>query len=549
MTPSAKPMTPPSSARTFRAPDARSALAAVKEAFGADAIIVSTRQVPGGLFRKAMVEVTAAPAASPAAPATPRSVAWTSELGASLPQQASGGIPRAYSSRPPVTPGLTVSPATSRGRPSALAATLTPASLATANNPLAHIPTGDRRGALPLAPVVRPPLADLTGATEAQPILDAPALSPFRTNPPHWSEEDEGPIDAGPTSSSGEPAANRSSIAARPDAGPSPGAPVGGAMAGTIWTGAGQMTPRPQRPEAVADSPLRIEEPVEFGDRGPSRRGRHWRKGGAADNLARRYEDNGVEASVAVEWIGKALATGAQEEADLDSVVRHQVSVHLRTAPAPWERASGRQVVSLIGPTGVGKTTTLAKIAARAILSNKTRVALITTDTYRICASDQLARYGQIMRTPTFVARDAQQLTAAISQTSNYDLVLVDTAGRAIQADLERQVEMLRIAGALQMYLTLSLASGPRELAANCRRYGQLVPSRVILTKTDESVAPGAALAPLLELGLPITCITNGQEVPEDVRPVTPDELAALFLGPPPLVRTATSVTGGGRVS
>jgi len=279
-------------------------------------------------------------------------------------------------------------------------------------------------------------------------------------------------------------------------------------------------------------------------DGSSQKRGRHWRRGGAADNLRLRYEEKGVEGPLCESLIADGITAGLHEEHDLDLFVRGQLSSLVRTCPAPWERGAQRTVFSLVGPTGVGKTTTLAKIAARAILSSRLKVALITTDTYRICASDQLARYGQIMRSPTFVARDASQLATALDQTREFDLVLVDTAGRAIQGDLEQQINMLRDAGILQMYLTLSLASGARELAANCRRYGALKPARIILTKVDESVAPGAALGPLADLGLPVTCVTHGQEVPEDVRPVDGRELLDLMLGP---VVAGSSVLSTGR--
>jgi len=97
---------------------------------------------------------------------------------------------------------------------------------------------------------------------------------------------------------------------------------------------------------------------------------------------------------------------------------------------------------------------------------------------------------------------------------------------------LESQIQMLRSATELRMYLTLSLASGDRELAYNCRRYAFLEPERVILTKFDEAVAPGAALAPLIRLGRPVTCVTNGQEVPEHIRAVDSKELMEVLLGP-----------------
>jgi flagellar biosynthesis protein FlhF len=264
------------------------------------------------------------------------------------------------------------------------------------------------------------------------------------------------------------------------------------------------------------------------------RRGRHWRRGGSADRLFRRYVHHGVDDIVAAELVQGAHVAGAREEAALDQIVRRLGASRLASTDAPWvpEPRGGRRVVALVGPTGVGKTTTLAKLAAKAILTSRARVALITIDTYRICASDQLARYGQIMRAPTFVARDAAQLRSALDGTRDCDIVFVDSAGRSVQSELEAQIQMLRSATELRMYLTLSLASGDRELAFNCRRYAFLEPERVILTKFDEAIAPGAALAPLIRLGRPVTCVTNGQEVPEHIRAVDSVELMDVLLGP-----------------
>ncbi len=264
------------------------------------------------------------------------------------------------------------------------------------------------------------------------------------------------------------------------------------------------------------------------------RKRRPWRRGGPADKLFQRYVEHGIETGHAGELLQQAVASGPPDERGLDAEVRRLAALQLNTTVPPWSPAAGRQIVALAGPTGVGKTTTLAKLAARALLDSRLKVALVTIDTYRICASDQLARYGEIMRAPTYIARDASQLGAALRGTLDCDLVLVDTAGRSIQHEIDNQTELLRTAPDVHMYLTLSLSSGAREMAANLKRFEGIRAERLILTKMDEAVAPGAIFGPLSRSGKPVTCITNGQEVPEHVQAVNPAQLVDILFGPPP---------------
>ncbi len=120
----------------------------------------------------------------------------------------------------------------------------------------------------------------------------------------------------------------------------------------------------------------------------------------------------------------------------------------VKSCPPPWEvpelGGKKRRVIALVGPTGVGKTTTLAKIAARALLDHRRKVALLTFDTYRIGAAEQIAHYGNLMDLPTFVARDRSELCTALSRCQDAELVLIDTAGRSNMEDVARQAELAR---------------------------------------------------------------------------------------------------------
>lgn len=251
----------------------------------------------------------------------------------------------------------------------------------------------------------------------------------------------------------------------------------------------------------------------------------------------------GVEDSLAEECVRQAVtnAPSLQPQALL-SALKNALSERMAPGRAPWLPENRRRVLALVGPTGVGKTTTVAKIAARAVMETRQKVALITVDTYRIGASEQLTRYGEIMGLPTFIARDRAELQRAIEKTANADLVLIDSAGRSVSEAVVKQAEMLRSVEGISLYLTLSACTGPREMAAAAERYRALNPERLVITKVDEAIGPGSLLSASVRIGRPIVAVSDGQRVPEDIHALSSPELVELICR---TARSSARVSGG----
>ncbi len=242
----------------------------------------------------------------------------------------------------------------------------------------------------------------------------------------------------------------------------------------------------------------------------------------------------GVDEDLAIEIVEEARRHGAgSRPGELRDEVRALIGRRMRPAPAPWHAADlkagpRRRIIALLGPTGVGKTTTVAKIAARALIETRLKVALITVDNYRVGGSEQLARYGKIMGVRVHVARDVAALADAAAAAPDADLIVIDTAGRSDAAGRAEQVALLRSLPDVELHLVLSAATGAREIAAMARRYGDLAPERLIFSKLDESDGPGSVLSATAALARPISCITDGQRVPEDIHAVSAHDLQKL---------------------
>jgi len=206
--------------------------------------------------------------------------------------------------------------------------------------------------------------------------------------------------------------------------------------------------------------------------------------------------------------------------------------IHRAPEPAPPQRSTAR-VVALVGPTGVGKTTTVAKLAANMKLKKNLRVGLVTIDTYRIAAVDQLKTYAEIIELPLHTVLTPQEMHQAIYAMRGMDIVLIDTVGRS-QNDrlrLNQLRSFLTAADADEIHLVVAATANRRCASKVLTQFCPLGANRIIVTKLDEAEAYGMVLNVAEACRLPLSYVSAGQEVPDDIDRADPHELASLIVG------------------
>jgi len=204
------------------------------------------------------------------------------------------------------------------------------------------------------------------------------------------------------------------------------------------------------------------------------------------------------------------------------------------TVSGPIEANPGQgRVVALVGPTGVGKTTTIAKLAANFRLRENKRVGLISVDTYRIAAVEQLRTYADIIDLPMEVVSTPREMREAVARMGDLDLVLMDTAGRSPRDEVRIQElrSMLEEAEPDEVHLVLSAVGGVRSLTSTAERFATIGTTSMIVTKLDEATGLGNLLSLSRNCGLPISYLTDGQNVPDDIQIAESERLAQLILG------------------
>jgi flagellar biosynthesis protein FlhF len=217
-----------------------------------------------------------------------------------------------------------------------------------------------------------------------------------------------------------------------------------------------------------------------------------------------------------------------EEDKTEDQKVREVVEDMIKIVPSKLEN-----VVVLVGPTGVGKTTTIAKIAGRLALLEKKKVGLITIDTYRIGAVEQLKTYADIMNLPFRVVLTIKDMEAAIESMEDCDVILIDTTGRSSKNTM--QISELRAfvdkVNTDNVHLVISCTTKNKDIEVIVNGYKLLNYNSIIVTKLDETSTYGSILNILECADKPISFVTTGQNVPDDIKMINPKELANLILG------------------
>lgn len=219
--------------------------------------------------------------------------------------------------------------------------------------------------------------------------------------------------------------------------------------------------------------------------------------------------------------LSKALTDKAVVDGDAEQSWRRALNFLSRMLPIyKKDLLDQGGVVALVGPTGVGKTTTVAKLAARFALRHGSRnVMLVTTDCYRIGAQEQLLNYGRILDVPVRVASCRQELQDVLLSYADRRLILIDTSGMS-QRDmrLSEQLSILQV-GNMQIrnFLVLAATTHATALRETIRAFGSIEPEACVLTKVDEAVTLGGALSEVIRHRLPVAYVGDGQRVPEDL--------------------------------
>ncbi|MGN7386798.1 flagellar biosynthesis protein FlhF [Sporosarcina sp. SAFN-015] len=191
-----------------------------------------------------------------------------------------------------------------------------------------------------------------------------------------------------------------------------------------------------------------------------------------------------------------------------------------------------RKFINVLGPTGVGKTTTIAKIAARALLEHKKKIGFITTDTYRIAAIEQLRTYANLLQAPVEIAYNSNDFEDAIMKMKDLDLIFIDTAGRNYKEmkfvdDLKRLIDFSLD---MESFLVLSVTSKEEDMKTIINRFTSFPVEKFIFTKVDETGSIGPMFNLMRQYKIGTAYYTDGQEVPEDIVEADVDKMLKLLL-------------------
>jgi len=256
------------------------------------------------------------------------------------------------------------------------------------------------------------------------------------------------------------------------------------------------------------------------------------------DLLAKTLEDNEVEHEYAAQIIDEAIKVtkpGTPIDVVLSGIYQKMILRFGKPSViSPSE--NGPKTVFFVGPTGVGKTTTIAKIASKFSVEAKKKVALLTADTYRIAAAEQLRTYANILEVPFRIIYTIEEMESALNDFKNFDYVFVDTAGHSHQNEEQKSVMgsfIHSVDGSVEkeVYLVVSATTKYRDLKSIADAYSKITDYKLIFTKLDETTAVGNLLNLKLYTNADLSYVTCGQNVPDDIEDFNAQRTVKNLLG------------------
>lgn len=249
------------------------------------------------------------------------------------------------------------------------------------------------------------------------------------------------------------------------------------------------------------------------------------------DNLV----DNGIEYDIAtsiIKEIDDKMDLQNKTEEEIRQIICYNVREHLRNVE-PLDSTKTPNTIFFIGPTGVGKTTTLAKMAAQLVIQGRNNIGLITADTYRIAAVDQLRTYSEILKLPLKVVYKPEDMYKAMAELYDKDIILVDTAGRSHkdQGLIGETRDLIDSVKNKEVYLVLSMTTDSLTINSIINQYSFIDDLKVIFTKLDEAESYGNIFNTIYKHRCTLSYLTNGQDVPDDIKIANTLEIAQHLIG------------------
>lgn len=252
--------------------------------------------------------------------------------------------------------------------------------------------------------------------------------------------------------------------------------------------------------------------------------------------IRERLAEQEVDASLVATWLDRAKV---EAEEVGEPFTEPFASRSIRAQMLDLIRSDGRKSIApstkiahFVGPTGVGKTTTIAKLAAEQVLKHRRKVGFITSDTYRISAVEQLRTYANILNVPFEVVFSPQDLLKAFTALQDFDLIFMDTAGRNFRNEMyvSELNALLRTHGDSETFLVLSLTTKYKDMKAITGNFNKFKLDKVLFTKMDETDSYGAVVNLVHDFSLQLSYIANGQNVPDDITEVNEQSVVDLIM-------------------